>query len=431
MTPLASLFNLAIFTGGTPFIKEYGCNKMRCPRAGCHNLQCYICSQDCSDYGHFNDAARGGRRENCPLFDDSEKRHARDADNAEQETLKRMTATNPDIDPELLKYRMSDEVNRDDEVKRRRLEMDNPPPPPAPALAAVPVPAPPPAPRQPVRQAVALQQARERARAVNQRIERENQGQEVPQALILAHAAQQPPPLPHWLQYIPRIHREAAARSWTRNLPFLGGAAHVAHVDNVPPPPPRRQPRRAAAVARQALEDLYNGALREDDAPGAAQDRPADQAAPAGRATGGLRAQARPAMPAGGLYRLGGGLQQGQRGQAQVQQAAPPAANAAPVNAAPVAPIVAPEIRRFPASQQEWDGMYRRGLLPRQQNPPAPGYTGRSPWLTGYGISHLPPWRMANGYVVDPTTGNLVPNYPPGAILYGDGGVWYGEPSNI
>ncbi|KND89942.1 E3 ubiquitin-protein ligase [Tolypocladium ophioglossoides CBS 100239] len=401
---------------GTPFIKEHGCNKMRCPRAGCHNLQCYVCSQNCDDYQHFNDAARGGRRGNCPLFDDSEMRHARDADNAEQETLKKMTATNPDIDPELLKFRMSDEVNRNDEAKRRGGDIDNLQPPgapaPAPALAPQPAPQPaPPVPRQPVRQVVPLQQAQQRAIAVNQRIERENQA--APQALRLAYAVQQPPPLPHWLQYIPRIHREAAARQWTRNLPFLGGAGYVARADNVPRRPPRRQPRRAAVVARQAVHDLFNGVLREDHIPRAAQDRPANQATPAVQAAGGLLAQAQRPVPAG-----------------QVQQVAVPVAHAAPGVVGPGAPI-APEIRRFPASQQEWDSMYRRGLLPRQQNPPAPGYTGRQPWLAGYGMSHLPPWRMASGLVTDPTTGNLVPRYPPGAILYGNGGVWYGEPSNM
>ncbi|POR31761.1 E3 ubiquitin-protein ligase [Tolypocladium paradoxum] len=307
---------------GTPFIKEHGCNKMKCPRAGCHNLQCYVCSQNCNDYQHFNDAARGGRRGNCPLFDDSEMRHARDADNAEQEALRKMTATNPDIDPELLKYRMSDEVNRADEAKRRRLDVDNPPPPPAHAAALI-----------------------------------------------------------------------------------------------------------AADALAPAVRNLFDGVLGED-VPGAAQDRPAKQAAPAGQPAGGLLAQAQRLMPAGGLYGQDGRLQHGQGGQGQGQQVAAPVANAAPGNVGPVAPM-APEIRRFPASQQEWDNMYRRGLLPRQQNPPAPGYNGRHPWLTGYGISHLPPWRLANGFAADPATGDLVPVYPPGAILYGNGGVWYGEPSNM
>ncbi|KAI5463512.1 hypothetical protein BGZ63DRAFT_352285, partial [Mariannaea sp. PMI_226] len=39
---------------GTPFIKEQGCNKMRCPKPLCKNIQCYVCSQSC-DYAHFND----------------------------------------------------------------------------------------------------------------------------------------------------------------------------------------------------------------------------------------------------------------------------------------------------------------------------------------------------------------------------------------
>lgn len=50
----------------TPFIKDFGCNKMICTK--CSNIQCYICSKSC-DYQHFNDSSRGGKAGNCPLFD--------------------------------------------------------------------------------------------------------------------------------------------------------------------------------------------------------------------------------------------------------------------------------------------------------------------------------------------------------------------------
>jgi hypothetical protein len=43
------------------FLKEDGCNKMKCP---CGNSQCYICSKDVEDYGHFD--------LDCPLYESNE-----------------------------------------------------------------------------------------------------------------------------------------------------------------------------------------------------------------------------------------------------------------------------------------------------------------------------------------------------------------------
>ena len=43
------------------FLKEDGCNKMKCP---CGNSQCYICSKDVVDYGHFD--------LECPLYESNE-----------------------------------------------------------------------------------------------------------------------------------------------------------------------------------------------------------------------------------------------------------------------------------------------------------------------------------------------------------------------
>jgi hypothetical protein len=43
------------------FLKEDGCNKMKCP---CGNSQCYICSKNVEDYGHFD--------LECPLYESNE-----------------------------------------------------------------------------------------------------------------------------------------------------------------------------------------------------------------------------------------------------------------------------------------------------------------------------------------------------------------------
>jgi TRIAD3 protein (E3 ubiquitin-protein ligase RNF216) len=67
----------------TPFIKEAGCNMMKC--AVCGNTQCYVCSTSCSNgYRHFD-----GK---CPLIDDHEKRHQREITEAKDRTRKRLRA---------------------------------------------------------------------------------------------------------------------------------------------------------------------------------------------------------------------------------------------------------------------------------------------------------------------------------------------------
>ncbi|KAG8984634.1 hypothetical protein FRB90_005194, partial [Tulasnella sp. 427] len=62
------------------FIKENGCNKMRCPY--CQTMSCYVCRQVINGYDHFNQQpgqpAPGTSKKDkqkCPLWDDLEKRH--------------------------------------------------------------------------------------------------------------------------------------------------------------------------------------------------------------------------------------------------------------------------------------------------------------------------------------------------------------------
>ncbi|KAM0275723.1 hypothetical protein ACHAQH_007484 [Verticillium albo-atrum] len=110
---------MLIMAGKTPFIKEFGCNKMTCTRPGCRNMQCYICSQSC-DYKHFNDVSRGGKQGNCPLFDDQEKRHDDEVREAEEIARKKITEENPDVNAEYLKFNMSNKVAEDSILRKAK-----------------------------------------------------------------------------------------------------------------------------------------------------------------------------------------------------------------------------------------------------------------------------------------------------------------------
>ncbi|KAI7784533.1 hypothetical protein LA080_009769 [Diaporthe eres] len=94
-----------------PFIKENGCNKMTCTK--CRNIQCYVCSKSC-DYSHFNDATRGGKTGNCPLFDDGygvEKRHREEVRVAEEQARKRAREMHPEVQADLLEFQLSDQTS--------------------------------------------------------------------------------------------------------------------------------------------------------------------------------------------------------------------------------------------------------------------------------------------------------------------------------
>ncbi|KAL2164945.1 hypothetical protein VTH06DRAFT_241 [Thermothelomyces fergusii] len=111
---------------GTPFIKENGCNKMRCTRAGCGNVQCYVCSKSC-DYSHFNHRSRGGKSGNCPLFDDVEQRHRNEVRAAEELARKKVARENPDLNEDLLKIKFSERVEEDEGRRIRAAALGAPP----------------------------------------------------------------------------------------------------------------------------------------------------------------------------------------------------------------------------------------------------------------------------------------------------------------
>lgn len=107
--------------GNTPFIKENGCNKMTCTRNGCNNVQCYICHQSCA-YSHFDDKNRGGKKGNCPLFDNSiEQRHEDEVRAAEELARKKFANEHPEFDVELLEVKMSDKVRQDDQQRKSKM----------------------------------------------------------------------------------------------------------------------------------------------------------------------------------------------------------------------------------------------------------------------------------------------------------------------
>lgn len=90
---------------------------MTCSRAGCYNVQCYVCHQSC-DYTHFDDASRGGKKGNCPLFESAESRHEEEVQTAEQNARQKIVQSNPDVNVDFLKFTMSQKVI-DDENRRK------------------------------------------------------------------------------------------------------------------------------------------------------------------------------------------------------------------------------------------------------------------------------------------------------------------------
>jgi TRIAD3 protein (E3 ubiquitin-protein ligase RNF216) len=103
----------------TPFVKEEGCNKMKCTRKGCVNVQCYICSESCG-YDHFDDPKRGGKNGNCPLFDSVIERHDREVQAAEKKALEKIRAEHPEYSEGDLKINVSAEVLKDEEARKAR-----------------------------------------------------------------------------------------------------------------------------------------------------------------------------------------------------------------------------------------------------------------------------------------------------------------------
>ncbi|KAK7958339.1 ring finger domain-containing protein [Apiospora saccharicola] len=101
-----------------PFIKQDGCNKITCTR--CRTIQCYVCRQTVKGYDHFNDATRGGKEGQCPLFDATEERHEAEVQRAQEEMRKKVADENPNLDNTALDIKVSNNVQEDDKKRKER-----------------------------------------------------------------------------------------------------------------------------------------------------------------------------------------------------------------------------------------------------------------------------------------------------------------------
>ncbi|KAF5376136.1 hypothetical protein D9615_007703 [Tricholomella constricta] len=83
-----------------PFIKETGCNKMKCPSANCGTYSCYICRQIIKGYDHFDQTigTADRRSETCRLWDAVDERHAEDVRVAAERALKEYHLQNTKVD---------------------------------------------------------------------------------------------------------------------------------------------------------------------------------------------------------------------------------------------------------------------------------------------------------------------------------------------
>ncbi|KAL1957392.1 hypothetical protein VTO42DRAFT_6072 [Malbranchea cinnamomea] len=76
----------------TPMVKEFGCNKLQCPRCG--GSMCYICKKSIRGYEHFNVPWS-----TCPLFDNvhQEQIHDTEAARARDRATREALNANPDL----------------------------------------------------------------------------------------------------------------------------------------------------------------------------------------------------------------------------------------------------------------------------------------------------------------------------------------------
>ncbi|KAI0017601.1 hypothetical protein F4780DRAFT_577945 [Xylariomycetidae sp. FL0641] len=103
-----------------PFVKIEGCNKVSCPQ--CRTIHCDVCRKTVTDYSHFNDPNRGGKKGQCPLFDKYEQRHQDEVNKAEEDTRKKVAEDNPEVDKDLLHIKVSDRVKEDEQSRNSRDE---------------------------------------------------------------------------------------------------------------------------------------------------------------------------------------------------------------------------------------------------------------------------------------------------------------------
>jgi hypothetical protein len=86
----------------------------------------YVCSETVKNYGHFNDKARGGTKEGCPLYDNHEERHESEVQEAAKKVIEKLRAERPDIAEADLEIQVSDEVKRRETERRAKFNRQAP-----------------------------------------------------------------------------------------------------------------------------------------------------------------------------------------------------------------------------------------------------------------------------------------------------------------
>jgi len=98
------------------FVKEEGCNKMKCP---CGNLQCYVCSSNVVDYSHFEPEMR------CPLYGDMQQLLKEQVAIAQERTVRELLQTGAGLEDNDVRV---DEKADTNYYNRIHLEVPRPPP---------------------------------------------------------------------------------------------------------------------------------------------------------------------------------------------------------------------------------------------------------------------------------------------------------------
>ena len=75
-----------------PFLKEGGCNRVKCE---CGNLNCYVCESDVVDYSHFDNVQNG---KECPLFGDMQELLKKQVAVAQERTVRGLLKERSDLE---------------------------------------------------------------------------------------------------------------------------------------------------------------------------------------------------------------------------------------------------------------------------------------------------------------------------------------------
>jgi hypothetical protein len=92
-----------------PFLKDYGCNKMKCP---CGNSQCYVCSKNVNGYDHFGE-------DRCQLYEDMEERLRIEVAEAQKQAVQQVLEKRNDLTEEDIRVDKDVTAKRHDKTHSR------------------------------------------------------------------------------------------------------------------------------------------------------------------------------------------------------------------------------------------------------------------------------------------------------------------------